>query len=42
MTLPGLLQCGQHPAQPYTEEQLVAIRSRLRELLPADFIFTQG
>ena len=32
---------GKHPAQPYTEEQVAAIRSRLRELLPADFIFTQ-
>ena len=33
---------GKHPAQPYTEEQVAAIRVRLRELLPADFIFTQG
>ena len=32
---------GKHPARPYTEEQVAAIRSRLRELLPADFIFTQ-
>ncbi|OCW25377.1 HIT domain-containing protein [Pseudomonas sp. S3E12] len=31
-----------HPAQPYTEEQVAAIRVRLRALLPADFIFTQG
>lgn len=33
---------GKHPAQPYTDEQVAAIRARLRELLPADFIFTQG
>nr|WP_301294713.1 HIT domain-containing protein [Pseudomonas sp. S3E17] len=33
---------GKHPAQPYTEEQVAAIRVRLRALLPADFIFTQG
>ena len=33
---------GKHPAQPYTEEQVAAIRVHLRELLPADFIFTQG
>ena len=33
---------GKHPAQPYTAEQVAAIRTRLRELLPADFIFTQG
>jgi diadenosine tetraphosphate (Ap4A) HIT family hydrolase len=32
---------GKHPARPYTEEQVAAIRARLRELLPADFIFTQ-
>jgi diadenosine tetraphosphate (Ap4A) HIT family hydrolase len=32
---------GKHPAQPYTEEQVAAIRAQLRELLPADFIFTQ-
>jgi diadenosine tetraphosphate (Ap4A) HIT family hydrolase len=32
---------GKHPARPYTEEQVAAIRSRLRELLPADFIFSQ-
>ena len=32
---------GKHPARPYTQEQLAAIRTRLRELLPADFIFTQ-
>lgn len=32
---------GKHPARPYTEEQVAATRSRLRELLPADFIFTQ-
>ncbi|HAA39159.1 MAG TPA: HIT family protein [Pseudomonas sp.] len=32
---------GKHPAQPYTEEQVAAIRVRLRALLPADFIFTQ-
>ena len=33
---------GKHPAQPYTDAQVAAIRGRLRELLPADFIFTQG
>jgi diadenosine tetraphosphate (Ap4A) HIT family hydrolase len=33
---------GKHPAQPYTEEQVAAIRLRLHELLPADFTFTQG
>nr|WP_279659022.1 HIT domain-containing protein [Pseudomonas petroselini] len=33
---------GKHPAQPYTDAQVAAIRCRLRELLPADFIFTQG
>ncbi|WP_092488976.1 HIT domain-containing protein [Pseudomonas sp. NFACC42-2] len=33
---------GKHPAQPYTEEQVAAIRVRLHALLPADFIFTQG
>ncbi|KRP64924.1 HIT domain-containing protein [Pseudomonas orientalis] len=32
---------GRHPAVPYRPEQVAAIRSRLRELLPADFIFTQ-
>ncbi|MDO4236471.1 HIT domain-containing protein [Pseudomonas sp.] len=32
---------GRHPAVLYSPEQLAAIRSRLRELLPADFIFTQ-
>ena len=32
---------GKHPARPYTEEHVTAIRARLRELLPADFIFTQ-
>ena len=32
---------GKHPAQPYTAEQVAAIRMRLRELLPANFIFTQ-
>ncbi|MCP1508534.1 diadenosine tetraphosphate (Ap4A) HIT family hydrolase [Pseudomonas marginalis] len=32
---------GKHPARSYTEEQVAAIRARLRELLPADFIFTQ-
>lgn len=32
---------GKHPARPYTEEQVAAIRAGLRELLPADFIFTQ-
>jgi diadenosine tetraphosphate (Ap4A) HIT family hydrolase len=32
---------GKHPARPYTEEQVAAIRARLRELLPADFIFSQ-
>jgi diadenosine tetraphosphate (Ap4A) HIT family hydrolase len=33
---------GKHPAQPYSDAQVAAIRARLRELLPADFIFTQG
>ncbi len=33
---------GKHPAKPYSEAQVEAIRTRLRELLPADFIFTQG
>lgn len=33
---------GKHPAQPYTDEHVAAIRARLRELLPADFVFTQG
>ena len=33
---------GKHPAKPYGEAQVEAIRTRLRELLPADFIFTQG
>ncbi|QJI30640.1 HIT domain-containing protein [Pseudomonas sp. ADAK18] len=32
---------GKHPAQPYTEKQVAAIRGRLRALLPTDFIFTQ-
>ncbi|MFC6297570.1 HIT domain-containing protein [Pseudomonas sp. CCM 7893] len=32
---------GKHPARPYTEEQVAAIRVRLRALLPADFIFTR-
>ncbi len=32
---------GKHPARPYTEEQVVALRARLRELLPADFNFGQ-
>ena len=32
---------GKHPARPYTEEQVAAIRSQLRGLLPADFIFSQ-
>lgn len=32
---------GKHPARPYTEEQVAAIRARLRKLLPADFIFSQ-
>jgi len=33
---------GKHPARPYTDEQVAAIRVRLHALLPADFIFTQG
>lgn len=33
---------GKQPARPYTQEQATAMRARLRELLPADFIFTQG
>ncbi|ASV40426.1 HIT family protein [Pseudomonas sp. NS1(2017)] len=33
---------GKHPAQPYTDEQVAAIRARLRALLSADFVFTQG
>ena len=32
---------GKHPARPYTEDQVVALRARLRELLPADFNFGQ-
>lgn len=32
---------GKHPARPYTQEQVVALRARLRELLPADFNFGQ-
>ncbi len=32
---------GKHPARPYTQEQVVALRARLRELLPADFNFAQ-
>lgn len=32
---------GKHPALPYTPEQVTAIRAQLRDLLPADFIFTQ-
>lgn len=32
---------GKHSARPYTDEHMAAIRSRLRGLLPADFIFTQ-
>jgi len=32
---------GKHPARPYTEEQVTAIRTRLRALLPAGFIFSQ-
>lgn len=32
---------GKHPARPYTQEQGVALRARLRELLPADFNFAQ-
>ncbi|WP_426108641.1 HIT domain-containing protein [Pseudomonas sp. TWR1-1-4] len=33
---------GKHPAKPYIDQQVSAIRARLRELLPADFVFTQG
>ncbi|WP_323987450.1 HIT domain-containing protein [Pseudomonas canadensis] len=33
---------GKQPAKPYTDQQVSAIRARLRELLPADFVFTQG
>lgn len=32
---------GKHPARPYMQEQVVALRARLRELLPADFNFAQ-
>ena len=32
---------GKHPAQSYTDAQVAAIRTQLRQLLPADFIFTQ-
>ncbi|GAA0252984.1 HIT domain-containing protein [Pseudomonas rhodesiae] len=32
---------GKHPARPYTQEQVVALRARVRELLPADFNFAQ-
>ena len=31
---------GKHPAQPYTEDQVAAIRARLREWLPAGFTFS--
>ena len=33
---------GKHPAKPYSDAQVEAIRARLREPLPADFTFTQG
>ncbi|MBA1293945.1 HIT domain-containing protein [Pseudomonas lurida] len=33
---------GKHPARPYTQEQVAALRARLRELLPVDFNFAQG
>jgi len=33
---------GKHPALPYTDEQVATVRARLRALLPADFVFTQG
>lgn len=33
---------GKHPAKPYSDAQVEAIRARLRELVPADFTFTQG
>lgn len=33
---------GKHPAKSYSDAQVEAIRARLRELLPADFTFTQG
>lgn len=33
---------GKHPAKPYSEAQVEAVRARLRELLPSDFTFTQG
>lgn len=32
---------GKHPAQAYTAQQVATIRTQLRELLPADFIFAQ-
>lgn len=32
---------GKHPARPYTQEQVMALRAHLRELLPADFNFAQ-
>ncbi|MBC3963686.1 HIT domain-containing protein [Pseudomonas simiae] len=33
---------GKHPALPYTDEQVATVLARLRALLPADFVFTQG
>ena len=33
---------GKHPALPYTDELVATVRARLRALLPADFVFTQG
>lgn len=32
---------GKQPAVAYTSEQVVAIRARLRELLPVEFIYSQ-
>jgi diadenosine tetraphosphate (Ap4A) HIT family hydrolase len=33
---------GKHPAKPYSDEQVAAIRARLREILPADFTFLEA
>ncbi|QXH88227.1 HIT domain-containing protein [Pseudomonas shahriarae] len=32
---------GKHPAVPYSDDQVALIRTRLRELLPPEFIFAQ-
>lgn len=33
---------GKHPAQPYTAEQLLVIRTRLQQVLTEDFRFEEG